>query len=574
MPVDQAVLAAAALGAAKKPQWNPPPSTDLGPVIINMTQEGQYHPRVEKVQEALEPLSPSTRQQVLQTRLNWLQERKKAAEDALTALGVPTNLPSTLAQSKVPMSDWPLKGIVDRRVTSLWYRLRAGQNQDPDADEPPNVNTNTDRAFAALSDATILGTNAASEGSAATLLLQMRCLADVYARWEIGALVANNLLGEQFATPALSKAEMLARVLTYFRIEGDMSVPPENGTLEGLDPGADANKIPLPPGRGRFSPFLSPSCYMDCVTCLFDPASTKLDLSLLSTRLARADSSFAIALGGLDVLVSTGRQEAEELRFPDDPSPFKATDSWKWAALNRQGSNAWQDAVNDFSTRRALLTEVIKGPPNAVSASRISPVGTDPSTGSFAGIYGPVRYAALLLSEGVRYLNRLTYGPTRFGDGAPTQLPEIIVYLLFHMGGPPQMKPPLPPGDPAYASCYKAMLASAAAHALLPQSHSDYAKKLRSMIAPGLDPGLRQILMKLVPATTIQSVQLARDNWKQIAALLSANQVMPALAAYIRHEDGSIWTSWIDKDAQSHPRANCIGYAQLYDYLVSEIEGT
>lgn len=565
------LLAAAALGAAKMPMWHAPKATALGPVIVNMTQEDQYHPRVGSVQAALKPLSSSTRQQVLQTRLSWLQQRKSAAENALRTLGVSTQLPSTLTPSQVALSDWPLTSV-KRRVVDKWYRLRTPQSADPVPDEPPNVNSNTDRAFAALSDATIVGTDAASEGPAASLLLQMRCLADVYERWEIGALVAANLFNQQFATPALSAAEMLARVLTYFRIEGDMSVPPEDATLEGSDPGSNSS-IRLPPGRSRFSPFLWPSCYMDCVTCLFDPASTTLDLSLKSTRVSRADSSFAIALGGLDVLVDGNRQVAEELRFLDDPNPFTASDSWKWPALNRQGSNPWQDAVNDFNTRQALLTEAIKGPPTATTASRISIVGTSADPGSFAGIYGPVRYAALIISEGVRYLNRLAYGPTRFGDGAPTQLPEIIVYLMFHMGGPPQMDPPLPPGDAAYAASYKAMLASAAAHALLPQSNSSYAKALRSAMIP-FDPSLHQILMQVRAASNTDAVQIARDNWKQIAALLSTSKVMTALGAYIQNEDDSIWKSWINKGKKSHPRANCIGYAQLYDYLVSEISGT
>jgi hypothetical protein len=266
MPVGNVALAAAALGAANVPLWHKPPETDWGPEITAQSQERQFHPLVEVVQAKLAgpTMNQAARVSVLQARLAWLVTRKKAAESALNALHLSPDLPTSIAATPLT-EDWPL-GQVDRRLHRLEFRLKAGQIwHDADGD------MSTDKAMAALGDATVLTAAAARPAATAALLRQMRCLADIYARWESCALVTTAVVDTQLASPPLSKAEMLARTLTYSRIEGDMSIPPEDDTLEGTDPGADSNQIPLPPGRSRFIPDLDPSAYMCCVTYLALP---------------------------------------------------------------------------------------------------------------------------------------------------------------------------------------------------------------------------------------------------------------------------------------------------------------
>ena len=167
-------------------------------------------------------------------------------------------------------------------------------------------------------------------------------------------------------------------------------------------------------------------------------------------------------------------------------------------------------------------------------------------------------YLSFVLAEGVKYLDRLTYGPTRFGAGAPTRLPEIIVYLLFHLG-----------------EKAKALIASAAAHALLARSKSPYAVNLRAALTNnGLTPAIQELLDGVSGASSLVSVTRARHAWPTITAVLGKEPVLSALAEYLRNENEDVWHTWVhsaDPANPSSPRGNCIGYAQLYEYLLAEI---
>jgi hypothetical protein len=572
MPVDAALLAELAMGAAKKPVWKAPPATAVGPKITSQSQEGQYHPRLDVVENALRNLSaPADRASVLTARLAWVQKRKAAAETALQAIGVSTALPATLTPTQVTATEWPLTHA-DRRVTDLPFRLFAGQKKTVEGEV-----YDTDKALAALTDGTVITTAAAQAVSSANLLLQMRCLSDIYARWEMAARVTSSVIGAQLATPALSNQEMLARVLTYGRIEGDLSVPPEEDTLAGTDPGGDANQIGLPPGRSRFWPDLNPSAYLFCVTYLVQQRvfgafwlpdavpglPVKWDLSMSGIRMQLADISFTAALGGLDILwIQPFQLAAENLVSPSGGTPFTVKDRFDWPALNRQmpasisHDDARTAAQDDYKTRLDLLTDSTIGPASA-QASRITPVGASDFTGSpYSG--AGVQYLGLVLSEGVRYLNRLTYGPTRFGAGAATRLPEILVYLLYHTGG----------------DC-AGLLASAAANALRPESKSSYAQDLGAALnSAGLTASLHGTLNKVWHnPTTRGAVRIATDNWAAIAPLLGNEEVVTALANYIRNESDSVWTGWNTPEVPHGPtiRSNCVGYAQLYEYLIDQI---
>ena len=560
MPTDFGALAAAAITAAAIPAWLPPPPTDYGPAIATQTQEGEFHPRVDVVRAKLLNMTTAQRQSVLQARLTWLILRKKAAESALTALRLSPDLPSTLANSTLGKKTWPLSHA-KVRVTQLSFRLKAGAVARDHSED-----TSTDRAFAALTDSTVVTAEAATAQRACALLLQMRCLADVYARWECCARLTSAVVGSQLADPPLSNAEMLARVLTLSRIEGDMSIPPEEDTLEGTDSGADGNKIPLPPGRSRFFPIVHPSGYMCCVTFLALKQGNDLNgvpFDLSQTMLDEADQSFTIALAGLDDLwKKQAKQNDLERLFPGDPDPFPSPwDNLDWAALNRQipatvtHAQARAAAQADLTARLALLKPTPAGPA-AVQAVR---------TTAIAGVGSGANYAQLVLAEAIRYLNRLSSGPVRFGPGAPARLPEILVYCLYHMN-----------------TKAKGMLASAAASSLLKKSYSSYAQDLSAaMRGAGLTTDLELTLASVHYATTTEaSVKIATDNWAQIGPLLGTPKVICALAAYLRNEKDDVWTEWVRPKPKpgdspvfkgSSPRGNCIGYAQLYEYLTSQV---
>lgn len=548
MAVDAAALAAMAMGAARKPSWKRPDPTALGPVIATQSQESQYHPTLDLVQNKLAALDASARNTVLTTRLGWVLERRESAETALGVIGVPTTLPTTLAPARVSPQQWPLAS--ERRVIDLPLRLLAGEKSRHGAET-----FDTDQALAALDDDTIIATASAQAASAAALLLQMRCLSDIYARWEVGARLTASLAASQLADPPLSNRQLLARILTYARIEGDSSIPPEDDTLEASDPGSDGNQIPLPPGRTRLAyvltPTLTPYCY--CVTVLALPVDKNgAQLSDASKRLSFADEVFTVVLGGMDILWNPAYQTNAEAMDLTAAAPFAPTDLLDWCALNRQipatvtHDAARQSAQDDLTSRIGLLVETMKGPP-AGQASRIAARPASNYDGDYSG--ASAQYASLVLSEGARYMNRLTYGPTRFGAGSATQLPEILVYLLFHQGG-----------------SSAALLTSAASTALRASSGSSYAKALATALnGAGLTSTLHSTLDSIrKDPNSDRAIQSALGSWSTIGPLLGSPGVIPALADYVRHESDASWKGW------ALPRSNCIGHALLYEYLLAQ----
>jgi hypothetical protein len=574
MAVNAAVLAGLALGAVDKPPWDAIANTMLGPQLTAQSQEGQYHPLAGVVQKALAGLPPASWASVLSARLAWVTTRKTTAETALSVVGVDASLPASLAKTMVtkpvaggdPTFQWPL--TMDIIFSRLWFRLLAGNHDAPTA---KGEVINTDQAFAALTDASVVSNASGTAQASARLLLQMRCLADVYARWEMAAQVTSMLYADQLADPQLTKQELLARVLAYARIEGDLSIPPEDDTLQGTDPGA-ASGVALPPGRTRLDFTLNPSAYLYCVTYLvrqmdFGPSPPGYfvpgflaDFNLLDppTRATAADWSFTLVLGGLDILWDQEFQTAAEQLAPGSDE-FVPSDQFDWPALNRglaqsltheQGRAA---AQADYQTRMGLLTArtVQTGPP---AISRTSAIASSAYKGPYSG--AGANYAAMVVSEGVRYLNRLAYGPTRFGagDAISTQLPEILVYLWYHTG------------DKGAG-----LLSSAAGSALRPNKASPYSTPLKTALqeSGAYTPALGAILDSVWNTpSAVASLNLAKSNWDTIAPLLGDAGVVKPLADYIRHEGDAVWKSWLTA------RANCIAYANLYDYLLGQITGT
>ncbi len=204
------------MGAAKVPLWRKraPGAFYFGPKITSQSQEAQFHPLLPSVRTRLGKLSTAAKTSVLQSRLAWLTTHKKAAEAALTTLSLAPGLPDQIAaESAMPPLDWPVgKDKADPRLSDRAFRLKVGQSGYTDKyGRPLPEDVSTDQAYAALTDSTVVTTAASDPSATAALLLQMRCLADIYTRWEVCARLTADLLSSQLASPVLSKAEMLAR---------------------------------------------------------------------------------------------------------------------------------------------------------------------------------------------------------------------------------------------------------------------------------------------------------------------------------------------------------------------------
>ena len=554
MNLQQALLAVMAATPCEAPG-----PTEIGPRVTRQADEAIYHPVLQVVQAALAPLSAADRAMVLNFRLDGAGRHRDAARTGLTALGLRADLPETLPERVVPDSDWPLTSV-KKRVRDLHFRLRVGQHVRDRCE-----NTDTDLAAAALADRTQVANAAANLALAAELMLQIRCLADLYTRWEVGTALTRLT---QFASPPSTPAQLLARVLAYWRIEGDLAVPPEADTFVASDSPASTPLVPLPPGRTRLSYIFSPRPYMYCVTMLalkqnFGPP-IDLDLTKYGTARELTDIAFAIVLGGLDILFIANFQKGAESLL----APFVPKDTLDWPALNRiippiSEAGARADAKQASDRRLALVNPIEVGaPPAAPAAWRGSPVGSAGYAGPYSG--PAAEYVSLVLGEGVRYLNRIASGPQRFGSGAPGRIPELIVYAFYHQG-----------------EKAAAMLASAAAYAVMPASKSPMAAALKAALpaqARDATTPLGGLLRDIRKASAANAVALAVGNWSTLRTVLGTTPVLVALADYIRTEGETVWKSWAWAPGEGGskdpgPRANIIGYDLLYRYLVAAFGG-
>jgi hypothetical protein len=552
-----------AKAAAKVPHYHAPAPTLIGPKIVTLADEEQYHPLVSAVRAEVTSLTIDQRKALLNARVAWVRSRRDSMRAALTAVGLPDDAPAKIA---VPTAkaDWPLSRSL--RVIDLSFRLR----EDEHTHHVPE-NLATDRALAALNGDPV-DAEGADPGKTAALLQQIRCLAEVYTRWEVTAKLTTALLGKQLAVPPLSAAELAARILTFWRIEGDLAVPPENDTLAGSDLPAGIASVPLPPGRTRLDYNLVWRPHMYSVTALFRQdtfsavttglayatgSTWPVDLSDVGVAATVGNASLIVVLAGLDILYVQDFQKRAEKRFTTDP-PWTYADELSWPALNRQVplsrplADARAEAQADGDRRKALVFPVQVGP-TASPAQRVSVKGMSgyPSSTGFSS--PGVEYTALVVGEAIRYLNRLTSGPVRFGPGAAPRLPEHMVYLLYHTGH--EAKGML--GSAAAYAVLKSPRAPAkAVHDALPASARDKKTSLGAVLAAIRNPPPHQT-----------SVDIAEANWDILGPVLGDPAVMSALANYVRHAPEDMWKFWVPQ------RSNVIGYDHLYQHHLKVLSG-
>jgi hypothetical protein len=536
--------------AALLKMYPPPGATDYGPVMHGISDEDLCHPMMKPVQTLLAGLSVADVTAVLNFRLKWLQGKQTAAQNALKALNAAWGtLPAQVKQANVQAAAWPFSGWNYSRRKLQW-RMDLAQSIGITTTDPEC--TDTADASAVLVSQSV-ATEAADPVKATYLLLQMRCAADVYGRWEVGATLAQQLLGAQTTTAPLSAAQMLARILAFWRTEGDMSLPPEFDTLgrpnSSSDTPAGTTAVGLVPGRLRWDYIVVPKPHMYCCTWLAQalpsvplPNGGTVDMTVPATQYLWADSSFMVCIAGLDILFNPDMRSAAEY-----PNTFP--NAIDWQTLN-YGIAAAATAAND-RRGKLLTTQTFPG----TNYVRLAPLGAaDYKTLDAATYSGAnVEYASLVVGESIRYLNRLTAGATRFSAAAAARVPEALVYLLYHTGGQSRI-----------------MLASAVANAVKRPS-SAVAKQLLAALpsnyTDSTDP-IYKSLMKIRNASTADAAQPEADSqWTaNFADDFGAQDALDALDAYVRGVGDSEWKAWRVQ------RRNVTAYYNLYKYYLGIID--
>lgn len=554
---DAAALAALGAVLAKAPARSPrSKATTLGPTFTLLDQEYAWHPLIGYVTQQLRSRTVAERSAILSGWLSWLANRKTKAETALTLAHVAPGVPASLKDQTLPKAPTG----VDLHFTDPYLRLIAGR-KNTYTTEPDG----TDQALAALANQASAAANAAAGvDTSAALMQQIRNLADVYARWETAATIASRLVTTQLAKPALTAPELVTRLLAFFRAEGDLTVPPEADTLD-----ATLQQVPLPPGRSFRKATVTPSYYTYCATVLMDQAKLAGLVGSRMTPVEVAEQLQAFVLAGMDILWNDLFQSEAEAYYPTTP-PYSYSTLEDWWALNREGAlgKKHDDAVTlalaDRDKRLLLLTSVTTGPAGMLGSTyRVTPIGAAAYAGPTHTASGAsVEYLAALLTEAAWYLDRLTYGPTRFGPGASTRLPEPIVYLLYHVG-----------------SEAPAMLCSAAQAAANPKAKSAAARALRTALqgngynrkvgaAMGALMSVRKtqaMAEKKAPYSKKQQACLT-TNWPIVAPVLGNAAVLSALADYVTAADGKEWD-----DNFFTMRANVLGYRRMYEFLKPQV---
>jgi hypothetical protein len=554
MPVpDAAALAALGAVLAKAPANEPrTDATRLGPTVTSLPQQYVWHPLIGYVTQQLAALTVTDRATVISGWLSWLDARKTKAEAALKSAGVATGMPAGLTPQSLP------KAPDDLLVTHFkdpFLRLAAGRKypKSQEAQEPQN----TDLALAALADQAGAAAGYATDATkAAGLLQQIRNLADVYARWEAAATIAANLLATQLRKPALTAPELVARMLAFFRTEGDLTVPPEADTLD-----TTLQKVPLPPGRSLLAPMIYLSYYSYCATYLVDQAkyASYIPAGLDPDPIVEADKSFALTLAGMDILWNPQFQEEAEAVYPSTP-PWVRPDpeddpdaDFDWWALNREtalglGHPAAKDqVVRDHDSQKGMLF-----------LSTFGPLGAPGSTYRLAADSGSsVGYLVSMLTEAAWYLDRLSYGPTRFGPGAPTQLPEPMVYLLYHVGSEaPAM---------LCSAAQAAYRGSSAAGGALRNALRQHGYNRTVAAAAQKLKSVRKTRATILDPYSPDQKKCLADNWPVVAPVLSGPAVLPALTDYITQADTDEWTDFYQM------RENILGYRRMYEFLKPQV---
>jgi uncharacterized protein DUF4157 len=388
----------------------------------------------------------------------------------------------------------PIAGIPDSAPAALREYLML------DAGGSAGNKVGRDLAIGAITPSSV----SASGAQAANAIVQLRRLDDVLRR----ALVAQ--------TVATATGASFADVLTLYRIEGDMAIPPSQASVAGG----------LPPGRTDATTSLSVRPDVSNLVLLYDAADPSI--SSMSDPALREFSLrvWFVQLGGLDQVGKLPAPRADN---------FAAWSHANWTAAGKS------DTLVTARARWAAALALIKleRPTSAAGTPAVAAHVTDPE--AFAAA---ILQEAVILQERLRRAESLL-GPLPSGDPrAGTQLSAGMGYLLYNAGE-----------DQARAVILSALVFG------YKQSGSSLSKRIEGDVPlKGLVSPLVATMGKMAKANVIAA---AAAGWPVVDAWLTRAGNLELVSLFIETAGPAVWPSW------QEIRANVSRYRVLQAYYAS-----
>ncbi len=219
----------------------------IGPQLTRLGQLNDYLPTANSLTAFLKDLTVeqrvtairNRREVVWQTRQDLMSELRGTGSDISVLDRVRKDAQNFVYEGEL-FPD-PQTHVPRRAVTDPGRLLRVDETTTSQPGHPEELQTVTaTRLFdpRALEPGEFAEHEAQSEAGAANLLVQLRCLNDVYARLRVACTVKGATLAA------------FSRILALWRTEGDLAVPPSMPSLKGKDTAAvEGHLILWPPGR-------------------------------------------------------------------------------------------------------------------------------------------------------------------------------------------------------------------------------------------------------------------------------------------------------------------------------------
>jgi hypothetical protein len=538
---------------------SPTPPTRFGPMLTDASDIQRYLPDVNTTTDLFSGFTPEQRATAIRQRLARVKtDRGVLAESAKNAgfdLGVLDKIAAVEtsfkkgAPFKPPL---PVKGADD---LSRHLKLDRGDTAKVDGEQ-----LRTERAYNLLlqeegkpvTKPIDLAEECKGPRTAASLLLELRCLHDVYSRF-----------GVALRTHVETK-EPVPRILALWRVEGDLSVPPSMASLKGTDVPTVAGKpAELPPGRSNFqyhlgenTPHLFTLAWLARRAFFPRESLERPEVDLTKEDVARelANVQFHLVLMGLDILYKVPLTRP----LPPKPSGSVITDEeWKrrwlgmwqeeWLGLNWQHKGhpavtAAEAAVTAYKDRGSSLVvekERLPAAPGNQDAWVVTP-------------REPITYTTGVVGEGVLYLGRLIKRrPFLTATAGP--LPEILGYLAYHRGEDKVQA--------VFASAMAAARTGNSAHAKALRDSMNAAQKATRVA------DLTRVLDEIKRVGTEEAVTLALANWDTtLRPVVESGDTLQRIANYVMRATATEWRAYHEPTKPTDVRRNVLRYQRLFDF--------
>jgi hypothetical protein len=516
------------------------PPTRLGPVLDSPEDLKRYLPTVVSTSELFVAFTPAQRELAIRQRLAKVRTDRNYLAESATSAGFNLSVLDRIAKVETSFKasrpfNPPLTGITG--ASDLSWLLQ------PDRGDT-TVNGEQFRTLRAhtllrqeegmpVANRVDLSTVCEGPSAAASLLVELRRLHDVYSRFAV-ALRTH-----------LETKEPVPRILALWRTEGDLNVPPSMASVKGTDvPSVAGELVELPSGRSNWR------YHLGCDTPHFytvvwlarrhsfeyeSPECQQVDLTTEDNAHYLANAQFHFGIMGLDILfIPRYRDELHAL--PGSSSPYMTQE--EWMARNWQQPGQSLDAAKsaakaayDARYQSLVLEERLEEQPTSNPPAWVWVVAPG----------DPISYTAGIVGEGARYLGRMIRKYPFLITTTP--LPESLGYLTYHVG-PHKVK---------------AVFASALAASRT--GNSAHAKALRASMTAVQVPNLKNVLDQIKASNTEQAINVAWNNWATVLQpVVQSGQTLQRIADYVLRASETEWRAYTDI------RRNTIRYKRLLDF--------